>query len=256
MAHGLASRRTACARRLGLLLSLCVPLLAASLATAQSDIDLEVAKRRFAAGASAYQRGEYQAALAEFLAASQIHDVPALRFNIGRCLDRLGRWKEAADAYEKYLDNDHNAPDAAELRARIVVLRQRDATTTKPIETTDPPPRPTTTPTPTTTVVTTPATVPSTSTRPRRLLLAASITGGVALALGAAGGGVYGNLYADFAARRDACDGACDPASYDGLRDRVHRGQIVSGVLFGLGGAALVSDVVLWTLWSRARRSP
>src|SRR5260370_21335714 len=63
----------------------------------------EESQKRYAAGASAYERGEYDVALAHFQAAYDAAPSPEFWFNIGRCHERLGRWAEAAAAYESYL---------------------------------------------------------------------------------------------------------------------------------------------------------
>ena len=91
------------------------------------DPDTEVAARRFAVGAEFYRRQQYEDAIREFEAARKLAARPLLDYNIARCLDRLGRWTDAADAYERFLDAAPGAPEAREVHDRVVVLRRRVA---------------------------------------------------------------------------------------------------------------------------------
>lgn len=111
--------------RLWLVVCLCV------CALAHADVidspDVQAAKRHFALGTNLYNEGRYSDAMVEFRRAKQTHNAPAFDFNIARCLERLERWGEAADAYEAYLKTLPNAPERAEVTERIVVLRKRVA---------------------------------------------------------------------------------------------------------------------------------
>jgi hypothetical protein len=197
--------------------------------------DEEVARREFAEGVRAYTEGEYDEALRRFSTAQIAHPAPEFDYNIGRCQDRLGHWQQALDAYERYVDARPNGEQAQEVRERIAVLRARIAPApTATVEVTD---RPLVTPV-----------------RASRRRVAPGLVLGGALALGGAGGAVYGAAYAQFAARRDQCMGACAPGSHPGLTSYVRTSEITSGLLFALAGGALVGDVVLWVLDARARR--
>jgi tetratricopeptide (TPR) repeat protein len=94
-------------------------LLAAS-AGAQPD----EARGHFDRGRELYDQGLFREAMSEFVEARTLMAAPAFDYNIGRCLEQLGQWGEAADAYGRYL------PAAGEgevpvLRALIANLRQR-----------------------------------------------------------------------------------------------------------------------------------
>jgi tetratricopeptide (TPR) repeat protein len=119
-------------------------LAASALAQPVLDPDEEVARKHFAVGIGYYDAGEYQSALREFRAAYTAKPAPGFQFNIGRCLDRMEQWSEAADAYERYLAGKPDAADAAEVRQRIKALRARGepppATVTPPPATVTPPP--------------------------------------------------------------------------------------------------------------------
>jgi hypothetical protein len=101
-----------------------ITLLAVSgVAFAHEDPDTEVARRHFNAGRAFYDAADYERALDEFQQARRAKPHPALDFNIGRCLDRLERYQQAIAAYESYAASE--PPDALEIRARIVILKDR-----------------------------------------------------------------------------------------------------------------------------------
>jgi tetratricopeptide (TPR) repeat protein len=90
-----------------------------------SDVDEQVARRHYAAGKQFYEAHRYREAIKEFETARRLKPLPAFDYNIGRCYDLSEQWKEAAEAYERYLAAAPHAPDAASLRTRIVILRKR-----------------------------------------------------------------------------------------------------------------------------------
>jgi tetratricopeptide (TPR) repeat protein len=110
-------------------------------ARAQIDPDTQAAKRHFQRGTELYGQEKYEEAVKEFTTAKELKPNPAFDYNIGRCYDRLERWKEAADAYERYLAADPQASGAMEIQERIAVLRARQAPPPgeKPPEVTPPP---------------------------------------------------------------------------------------------------------------------
>ena len=99
----------------------------------ENEGDVTTARRHFEAGVRYYDMADWQKALEEFMTAQRLHPVPAFDFNIGRCHDFLGHITTAIEHYERYAAT--NAPDAAQVRARIVELRRR-------LEMTRPPPPP------------------------------------------------------------------------------------------------------------------
>ena len=90
-----------------------------------SDPDEEAARRHFDVGVDLYAQGHYPQAIAEFETARRIKPSAAFDYNIGRCHDHMEAWAAAADEYERYLAAAPNAPETAELKKRIVVLRAR-----------------------------------------------------------------------------------------------------------------------------------
>ena len=196
-----------------------IAVLHAGIAGAQAlpDPDTEVAQRHYASAVAAYDAQRYADALREFRLSRRTHAAPELDYNIGRCLDRLEQWDAAADAYARYAEQRPNGASVAELRERIVVLRKRGAEERE--------------------------------TGARRYRLAGGLVLGAALALGVAGAGVYGEMYATYAHQRDVCMMRCAPDA--GLADHVRASQIASGVLWGVAGAALVVDLALWGVYAK-----
>ena len=98
---------------------------AGSVARADDDADTEIAKRHFRAGSAAYAASDYEKALQEFREANLAKRLPALEFNIAKCLDRLERYEDAIAAYQKFSAATHDGKDLAEARDRVRILRER-----------------------------------------------------------------------------------------------------------------------------------
>jgi len=197
------------------------------------DPDEEAARRHVALGLSHYDAGEYQAALTEFDAVKRFHDSPALDYNIARCYDRLERYQEAVAAYERYVTQKPNAPDAAETRARIATLRSRMA------------PQPDVAPPAPAPAVATPAPAPvdeAPRPRPIRRWVAPIAIGAGALVAVAVGAGLLGSVKSDY----DAALGpsGCRPCSNDQIAPLEHRAD-AGYALLAVGGALAVVDVAI-----------
>lgn len=84
------------------------------------------ARERFRRGQTAYQQGDYEAAITEWSAAYQADPRPLLQYNLAQAYERLGRLTEARQALETYVahaaSDDTNQSDA---RARLSSLRER-----------------------------------------------------------------------------------------------------------------------------------
>ena len=102
--------------------AVCLLILVPSLAAAAPN--LEEAKQHFAAGKQAFERGEYEAALAEFQKANEIAPAPSLLYNMGKTYEALGRFKDAAYAFDRYLQ-DYGAPQNDEDKQFQENLRAR-----------------------------------------------------------------------------------------------------------------------------------
>ena len=198
-------------------------------ATPTTPQQFETSHKQYDEGARAYERGAYDVALKHFQTAYDLAPSPVFWFNIGRCHERLGRWAEAASAYERYLAGQPTVEDAVQIRERIsdLKLRAREAARLS-----QPPPAP-----PARVVIVPP---------PRSLRVPALAMLGVTVALAAGATGVYLSEWSEYQTARARCNGSCSPQSADGLRTRVQAAQAVGGALYVLAGAALVADVVLW----------
>jgi hypothetical protein len=189
------------------------------------DADTEAARRHSTTGSQLYEADRFADAIVEFELAKKLKPLPAFDFNIARCQERLEKWGEAADSFERYLAAQPDVPEAPEIRQRIATLRAR---------VTPPPPA---------------APAPS---RPRRSLRAPAIALlVVAVALAATGAGLVGSVAPELSSLREQCRlRPCGPADWSGLETRAHAGY----ALFGVAGAVAVADVVLWALDARAAK--
>jgi tetratricopeptide (TPR) repeat protein len=85
--------------------------------------DVMLARERFKSGVTHFDTATFDAALADFEAAYSASAHPAVLYNIGMCLERLGRIEDAIDAYEMFLNATPNAPQASTVQQRIDALR-------------------------------------------------------------------------------------------------------------------------------------
>ncbi len=134
------------ARALGVLLVVA----AAALPVRAAPID--DAKKAFGEGKAAFERGDYEAALAAYQRANMILPAPNLYYNIGATYERLGRYQEAALAFDKYFEmagaptTDEDRDFQEKLHARTEADRKRQDVA--PTRQEPAPQQPTTTPAP------------------------------------------------------------------------------------------------------------
>ena len=110
---------------LALLLVLC----SARAATAQEDKTTERARIHLKAAIAYYDEARYEDAAREMEAAYSLKPLPDLQYNLAQCYERLGRYSDAAKAYEKYLKGNEAASDRKLVETRIGNLRGRAAAT-------------------------------------------------------------------------------------------------------------------------------
>jgi hypothetical protein len=170
---------------------------------------------------------------------------PAFDYNIARCYDRLGRWKEALQFYERYLASPDakQDPTADETRARVAELRARIGA----VE-----PAPPTSPTPPPPIATPIAPAPSPareapSGRGKKIAGATITAVGGALLIGGIVCGVLAQQASD-----DISAAARTHDFYNAQRYAAGRNdQIAEAALLAVGGAALVGGVVVLALGVR-----
>jgi len=95
-----------------------------------SALHAMLANQAAALGWLHYERGEYHEALAYFEDAYWIFHRVEYRVLVGMALEQLERPAEAAEAYADYLVENADAPDALELRAKVIKLRREAGITT------------------------------------------------------------------------------------------------------------------------------
>jgi len=110
---------------LAFLLLLC----SARVATAQADDKTERARIHLKAAIAYYDEARYEDAAREMEAAYQLKPLPDLQYNLAQCYERLGRYNDAATAYETYLKGNPAAGDRKLVETRIGNLRERAAAT-------------------------------------------------------------------------------------------------------------------------------
>jgi len=98
------------------------PAAAAAPAPAGDDAALAQAKQHFEAGRNAYNAGDYVTAIKEFKAAEAQRPSPILSYNIGLANEKLGKRRVAVKYYRRYLEQQPNAANKAEVDQRVRTL--------------------------------------------------------------------------------------------------------------------------------------
>jgi tetratricopeptide (TPR) repeat protein len=89
---------------------------------ATPDKALNEAKEAFETAQTFFVRGEYDAAAAKFLEAYNKKPYPAFLFNVAVSYEKGKQLEKAKTYFEKYLQDDPNASDAAQVRLRLDVI--------------------------------------------------------------------------------------------------------------------------------------
>lgn len=105
-----------------LILTVVLSLGLVSVASAQ---DFEAAGRHFSAAQEAFGAKHFKTAAAEFEAAYAITRDPVLLYNIGESYQKAGQGRQAVAGYKKYLHDQTNAPDKAEVQRRIAEIEAK-----------------------------------------------------------------------------------------------------------------------------------
>jgi tetratricopeptide (TPR) repeat protein len=94
-------------------------------ALAQEDANTERARIHLKAAIAYYEVARYEDAVREMDAAYEVKPLPDLQYNLAQCYERLGRYEDAAKAYESYLLGNPSASDRKLVEARTENLRLR-----------------------------------------------------------------------------------------------------------------------------------
>ncbi len=89
---------------------------------ALTDTRRQRAKLEFKRGSELYDAGQYEKAVAAFIAADSLAPSAALSFNVALAYERLDDTSGALRWYRDFLRRDPSAPNAAEVRKRILEL--------------------------------------------------------------------------------------------------------------------------------------
>ncbi|MBK6685124.1 MAG: PEGA domain-containing protein [Deltaproteobacteria bacterium] len=79
---------------------------------------------RIQAGRAAYSKSDYEGAIEEFKAAFDLKATPSALYNIAKSYEKMGRYEEAIDNYQQYLDLDPKASDRADVEETIKRLKK------------------------------------------------------------------------------------------------------------------------------------
>src|SRR5438552_7068619 len=119
---------------LAVLLSALLALLASSSGYAQTaapaaapvaapDVDLQLAKSEFETAQTLFIKGQFDDAASHFLAAFTRKPFPAFLFNAAVSFEKGKNLEKASEFFQKYLDRDPAAPDAAAVKSRIDAIK-------------------------------------------------------------------------------------------------------------------------------------
>jgi tetratricopeptide (TPR) repeat protein len=227
-------------------LALLILIVCARIARAD-DPKTERARIHLKAAIAYYDEARYDDAAREMEAAYALKPLPDLQYNLAQCYERLGRYNDAASAYEKYLTANASAADRRLVETRITNLRQRAAAVAAGSQAPPPPP-------PEKVVFKTIVVYKEAPPKPGRAVRLASI-GLAALALGALASGIAFAVLAKENADAVTNGGSLDGSvSFDTQRDAQTAGRadvIVSGVSFGFAGLCASGALGLYFLGNK-----
>ena len=89
---------------------------------ATPDKALNDAKEAFETAQTFFVRGEYDTAALKFLEAYNKKPFPAFLFNVAVSYEKAKQLEKAKEYFERYLKDDPNASDAAQVRLRLDVI--------------------------------------------------------------------------------------------------------------------------------------
>src|SRR6185436_8445724 len=112
-------RARSCLLLLGLGLTLTRP--------AHADDSADEADLKFRLGAEAYQRGDYKAALEEFLASNRLVPNRNVTYNVARCYDELKQFPEAFRYFTLALRDETDPDTRSRIEHALAAIRQNVA---------------------------------------------------------------------------------------------------------------------------------
>lgn len=234
-------------------------MLCAASVTSAAD-ERTAAREHFARGTKAFDLGQYDEAIREYMEAYKAKDAPEILYNIGQAHRLAGHNAEALRFYKVYVTKVPQAPNRDEVLRKIeelekVVEHERRATHNLPPDQTLPRPPEGAPSRPDVGATAAPAASISTASRQsagRSKRIAGVVVGGVGL--GALGAGIaFGVLARNASDELSRADIAMMP--FDASKERAgNTFQILEGVFLGIGGAAVVAGTVVYVLGLREGR--
>jgi iron complex outermembrane receptor protein len=109
-----------------------VALISASSFSYADEGNLAAARQHYANGKRAYDLGHFDEAAREYELAYRAKDDPALLYNLGQAHRLAGNLQQAVLSYKAYLRNVPDAPNRAEVEARIRELQTAIDSTPRP----------------------------------------------------------------------------------------------------------------------------
>ncbi len=97
----------------------------ASVASAQSDAEIERARVLFEEGTALYAEGRYEESARRFEAAYELAPLPEFLYNVYTASERAGHVERALEALRAYLSEAGEVPNRDALESRIRILEQR-----------------------------------------------------------------------------------------------------------------------------------
>src|SRR5450631_718874 len=90
---------------------------------ASSDVALQEAKTAFEEAQTLYTKAQFEEAAAKFLAAYDKKPFSSFLFNAAVAYEKALQYQKAIDSFQKYIEVDAEARDAAEVKVRIESLK-------------------------------------------------------------------------------------------------------------------------------------
>jgi tetratricopeptide (TPR) repeat protein len=168
-----------------------------------------------------YRQGDFQGAAALLEEAHATFPAPVLVYNLARAYEGMGEQHKAADAYERYLAAEPNAPDRGGIEHRVRTLRRPTGAAAPPPKL-EPPPEPR-------------------KASPVPWVIAA--TGVAAVGVGVGIGLLARSRHDDALLEQDALDAEALQVDAERLAFGANVSLIGGGVLAALGGAWGIFDI-------------
>lgn len=105
-------------------------LVLALIAMLVSSVAMADARDHFRRGQAAYQQGNYDLAITEWLSGYELEQRPEFQYNLAQAYERLGRLQDAANALQRFVESaDPDDSSYSDATARLASLQQRLALT-------------------------------------------------------------------------------------------------------------------------------